>query len=456
MTNPPLPLYYTFGNHMHWVDMEWLWGYHVLPGSVRDMLHFCARHRRQGQRQLRRHRLRKAGRRSPRGPGRPARRDRRGHRSRSSAPPTASPTASSTAANPTSASASTASAPPSASSASARAPSGKRSSTSSPSSPSCWAASACAMPRSTSSGPGTRPKCPWEPIPAVWWEGQDGTRLLTGTRNKLNLHQWPEDFAALLGGSTPREMPIPGIVQWLELMPSPDWMCRAELMLPQLAALLADPSFDVRFATLSEYLEAARPVAEVRRYTLADVFHGMSLGKNGDLFRRLSRRTEQALLAAESLSALLGLFGRPYAQWDVYPTWELEEAWRDLLAAQHHDNDECEGLCGHVGLPRLRTQRVPQRPHPRPLAGAARPPRRRPGRPGARLQPARLAPHRPRHPPRDRRDPPGARPPAHGLRGDPRLRRPPAPASRGGGRNRRLRHPPPRRSSPSPSTGPRA
>lgn len=34
-------LYYTFGSHMHWVDMEWLWGYHVMPGSVRDMLHFC-------------------------------------------------------------------------------------------------------------------------------------------------------------------------------------------------------------------------------------------------------------------------------------------------------------------------------------------------------------------------------------------------------------------------------
>ena len=34
-TEPPAdrqPLYYTFGNHMHWVDMEWLWGYHVLPG----------------------------------------------------------------------------------------------------------------------------------------------------------------------------------------------------------------------------------------------------------------------------------------------------------------------------------------------------------------------------------------------------------------------------------------
>jgi alpha-mannosidase len=26
---------------MHWVDMEWLWGYDVLPGSVRDMLRIC-------------------------------------------------------------------------------------------------------------------------------------------------------------------------------------------------------------------------------------------------------------------------------------------------------------------------------------------------------------------------------------------------------------------------------
>jgi hypothetical protein len=34
-------LFYTFGNHMHWVDMEWLWGYFVLPSSVRDMLAFC-------------------------------------------------------------------------------------------------------------------------------------------------------------------------------------------------------------------------------------------------------------------------------------------------------------------------------------------------------------------------------------------------------------------------------
>jgi len=33
----------------------------------------------------------------------------------------------------------------------------------------------------------------------------------------------------------------------------------------------------------------------------------------------------------------------------VYPTWEIDEAWRELLAAQHHDNHECEGLCGFIG-----------------------------------------------------------------------------------------------------------
>lgn len=82
---------------------------------------------------------------------------------------------------------------------------------------------------------------------------------------------------------------------------------------------------------------------------MSDVWHGMSLGKNGDYMRRLSRSIEARILAAEALSSTLGLFGRPYAQWDVYPVWELEEAWRELLQAQHHDNDECEGLCGRVG-----------------------------------------------------------------------------------------------------------
>ncbi len=36
------PVWYTFGNHFHWVDMQWLWGYGVLGASVRDMLAFTA------------------------------------------------------------------------------------------------------------------------------------------------------------------------------------------------------------------------------------------------------------------------------------------------------------------------------------------------------------------------------------------------------------------------------
>ena len=42
------------------------------------------------------------------------------------------------------------------------------------------------------------PIMPQEQISAIWWEGLDGSRLLTSSRNALNLHQWPEDFAGLL------------------------------------------------------------------------------------------------------------------------------------------------------------------------------------------------------------------------------------------------------------------
>src|SRR5690606_15292861 len=84
-------------------------------------------------------------------------------------------------------------------------------------------------------------------------------------------------------------------------------------------------------------------------------WHGMTLGKNADAHPRASFAAERALLGAELLSTIAGLFGRPYASWDVYPTWELEEAWRNTLAAQHHDNHECEGLCGFVGHQQFET-----------------------------------------------------------------------------------------------------
>ena len=226
------------------------------------------------------------------------------------------------------------------------------------------------------------PEVPRERESLIWWEGIDGSRILALPRNELNVHQWPEDFDGLLEQGLVNELESPVIVQWLELMPSRDWMCRSEVLLPRLKELMGDSRFDVRARTMggviaelrdgeterrrdevseadpspslspSERGEGAEGESEgipVRGYGPDDVWHGMTLGKNADRHPRTSRAVEGAILAAESLASLAGLFGRPYASWDVYPTWELDEAWRELLAAQHHDNHECEGLCGFVG-----------------------------------------------------------------------------------------------------------
>jgi alpha-mannosidase len=342
------PLYYTFGNHMHWVDMEWLWGYTVLPDSARDMLRYCAESGARGNINF----------------------DGIGYEKMASEAPEALAEVRDAIAR----------GQIEVVGASYGQPYGLFHGGESNVRQRVYGARTVrrvlgVWPRTfweeefdffpqlpqLLRGVGYEyaslffqwtwhtPEVPRENLPAVWWEGLDGSRLLTATRNALNLHQWPEDFAGLLESEVPRRMPAAGIMQWLELMPSKDWMCRAELMLPPLKALMAHPDFELRLVTLPEYLEAAREHAVPRRYTLDDVFHGVSLGKNGDLFRRLSRRAERDVLAAESLSALVGLFGRPYPSWDVYPAWELDEAWRELLSAQHHDNDECEALCGHVG-----------------------------------------------------------------------------------------------------------
>jgi alpha-mannosidase len=342
-------LYYTFGNHMHWVDMEWLWGYHVMPGSVRDMLAFCQATGAKGNVNFDGIGYEKlaieapdaladlraavqAGQLEPVGGsyGQPYGLFHGGEaniRQRVYGVRTITRLL------------------------------GVRPKT-------FWEEEFDFFPQLPQMlcGTGFRygslffqwtwhtPDVPEESAPAIWWEGQDGSRLLSACKNALNLHQWPEDFMALLSSDRLRAMETPGIVQWLELMPSQDWMCRSELMIAPLKTLLDHPDFEVHLVTLSEYLERAKAHAVSRRYTLDDVFHGLSLGKNGDLFRRQSRQAEQQLLTAEALSSLAGLLGRPYASWDVYPTWELEEGWRELLVAQHHDNDECEGLCGHIGL----------------------------------------------------------------------------------------------------------
>ncbi len=215
------------------------------------------------------------------------------------------------------------------------------------------------------------PEIPHEDCSLILWQGLDGTTLPTLPRNGLNLHQWPEDFDPMLESPLLQSLDHPVLAQWVEFLPSPDWMCRSEVLLPRLKQLAADPRFDFRPRKLSELiaelLRNAKAQSQAngdgaldiltRKYSLDDVWHGMSVGKNADRIPRASLIGERVLLEAEVLASMAAMLGRPYPSWDVYPYWEIDEAWRELLAAQHHDNHECEGLCGFVGLDSLHKAR---------------------------------------------------------------------------------------------------
>lgn len=356
MSREKTPLYYTFGNHMHWVDMQWLWGYHVMPGSTFDMLRFAEVAGAKGNVNFDGVGYEKLAAEAPEALDALRQAVREGR---------IEPVGCSYAQ-----------------------PYGLFHGGESNIRHRVYGARA--VRRLLGVWPKTfweeefdffpqlpqmlrgcgfeyaslyfqwtwhTPEVPRETVPAVWWEGQDGSRLLTATRNALNLHQWPEDMQILFDQLAAGEQPVtplgdvpPLILQWVELMPSPDWMCRSEVLLPKLTELLSDVRFEIRPCTLGEYLRLASsaPDIPVRRYSLDDVWHGMSLGKNGSGVWMNAASHERQTLLAESMATINSLYGRPYPQWDVYPVWELEEAWRSLLISQHHDNEECEKLCGHI------------------------------------------------------------------------------------------------------------
>lgn len=387
------PLYYTFANHMHWVDMQWLWGYDVMPGTARDTLKFCREAGVVGN-------LNFDGVGYERMAAECA--DALGELRAAVAAGLLEPVGGSWGQ-----------------------PYGLFQG--SESNVRQFTVGVRAVMRHL----GTRPRAFWEEefwffpqLPQVlaqcgysgaslffqwtWhtpevpsedcslilWQGLDGTALPTLPRNGLNLHQWPEDFDPMLESPLLQALAHPVLAQWVEFLPSPDWMCRSEVLLPRLKQLAADERFDFRPRKLSELLaelliveksnDEKDPATTIhskklprniptRQYTLDDVWHGMSVGKNADRIPRASLNGERTLLEAEVLATTTAMLGRPYPSWDVYPYWEIDEAWRELLAAQHHDNHECEGLCGFIGLDSLnKAQRMAERVRDRSLLRVAR------------------------------------------------------------------------------------
>ena len=88
-------------------------------------------------------------------------------------------------------------------------------------------------------------------------------------RSDLNLHQWPEDVEALIESGEIERFPTPVIQQWLELLPSPEWMCRSEIVAPGVQRLLSTPGFDFQLGTLSTVLEPTLSNQAVRGVALA-------------------------------------------------------------------------------------------------------------------------------------------------------------------------------------------
>jgi alpha-mannosidase len=196
------------------------------------------------------------------------------------------------------------------------------------------------------------PELPEEPSAIVLWEGLDGTRLLALPNNELSLQQWNEEFQSVLTRRLAREAQLVAVRQWFELQPLSSGLCSSESMGATLAKFLSDERYELRACTLSEMTAQLREAAKelpVVRYTLDEAWHGTTAAKNGDYVTRYSRTAEEQVLAAERVASLAGLFGPPYAGLRVYPHWELDECWRDLLTAQHHEVHSGEGECGAYG-----------------------------------------------------------------------------------------------------------
>lgn len=192
------------------------------------------------------------------------------------------------------------------------------------------------------------PHTPVESAPTLGWVGLDGGEIAALAHTALCVQGGLDELRAAISASD-STAGVGVILQWLDAS-------AFELVDPQahggaVRTALAEAPADANLlpSELASRLRAQSGGALRRRIELDETFVGLALGKNGDYMPRFSRSAEEQVLAAEGLSALASMFGRPYASGGVYPTWELDEAWRELCVGQHHIVHEREGACGAVG-----------------------------------------------------------------------------------------------------------
>lgn len=192
------------------------------------------------------------------------------------------------------------------------------------------------------------PTFPFENDSTITWRGLDGAMVPAIPLSSGSLMRGiPTALKTMRNHSGPQDVLF---ISWLEILDKPNWMWDSNFVISIFSEMNSQNDIEIMSVHASEFLQNNHTnKASVREYTLDDYFHGISCGKNGDNLVRSWRLAEESLLQAEFLATWCSYLGSPYPQYDAYPEWELDDAWRHLLQSQGHDAYECEGLTNFAG-----------------------------------------------------------------------------------------------------------
>ncbi|PYE49443.1 alpha-mannosidase [Deinococcus yavapaiensis] len=176
------------------------------------------------------------------------------------------------------------------------------------------------------------------PANLFWWEGPDGTRILSARIEAYNSN--PSDVVDTLKASLDWRAPH-----------SPEWLVvygvgnhgggPTKKAIANVRILMDDPDWPtLRMGTAQGFFERSEKLDDhpVFRAPLQYTFRGCYTSHSG--VKRLNRQGEHTLSAAEKWSTIATSYGR------AYPSERLDRAWKHLLFNQFHDI-----ICG-TSIPR--------------------------------------------------------------------------------------------------------